>query len=987
MRKNFVFYVCFCLFFSQGVFGIELDSNANNDTKINHETKEKSVTKIIKIEEKVKDINDCDTDDKKCTLKDTQNNADKTWKDTKDDIKSEKNITPQKDIKQVKKLPEPASKVLPEQKEIESQLSNTNKKPTSINTDIRINEALPNPNGTDSGNEFIELYNYSDDDILLEDWQLYDKTGIDKSSKRYIFDNVKIKSGDYLVLYNKKDFKFALNNTNEELYLATPDNIIIFQHTYQTSTSGLSWNYDKNTWYTENPTPKSKNMPNPLTKEYLYIFINELFPNPLGDESEDEFIELYNPNAEDVNLNHWTLRDANKSGKYMFESTAIKANSYLTVYRTDFKFALNNTTETLSLIAPNSKIFSTVSYTSTQEDLSYNKDTDWYWEDPSPNTKNTPNPLTKKYPPLLINELLPNPSDDESTSEFIEIYNPTNEIVKLKNWHIRDASKSGIYTFNAQEIDPKKYFVIYRKDFKFALNNTTETLSLIAPNSKIMSSVAYSETREEVSLNYDNDSWYFANPTPSTINEENPKTKQYLSLRLTELLPNPSDDENTSEFIEIYNPNKTAVNLKYWTLQDSSKTGSFTFSKNTIMQPHSYFVIYRKDFKFALNNSNETISIIAPSEKITDTATYTSSAKEDISYNFTNTTHTWRWSAHTTPGRQNIFNNLPTITKFDIDKKMYKNVYANFHIKASDSDGDTLKVRWDFGDGHKSYMWQTRHKYEKTGIYHGNVRIQDESEEIIANFTAVVKKYPKYDVVITKIVPNPAGKDSGIEYIEIKNKSNQKINLRNWSIATGSTKKTLTNHPINQKLIIRPNNAKIITKKYAAISLPNKTGIIEIRRPNGKVSDIRKYGDKSISIPDNAFYEEIDGIWQWFIPHDLEKIAQTNAIIMYALQNEKILSQQKLEQLIAFDAVYNTDHTDMITALKHETSFFTIIIENINNLIYKTIVYTYKIADTLKTKNTTSRISQIHHISYTKNPCDKPFIFRNNHTDMFKFCH
>jgi hypothetical protein len=129
---------------------------------------------------------------------------------------------------------------------------------------------------------------------------------------------------------------------------------------------------------------------------------------------------------------------------------------------------------------------------------------------------------------------------------------------------------------------------------------------------------------------------------------------------------------------------------------------------DTKIKAESYFTIYRKDFKFALNNTAETLSLITPNEKVVNQVSFTTSAKENVSYNFEQTSGKWKWSKHLTPNSQNIFNNLPKIIKFKVAKKIYKNVYAEFKVKAIDIDNEKLRVRWDFGDGHKSYLWKTR---------------------------------------------------------------------------------------------------------------------------------------------------------------------------------------------------------------------------------------------------------------------------------------
>jgi len=594
---------------------------------------------------------------------------------------------------------------------------------------------------------------------------------------------------------------------------------------------------------------------------------------------------------------------------------------------------------------------------------------------------------TNLSPNVRLNEIYANPCDNTEpfctqTKEFIEIFNP--DKISLKNWIIKDASKTGSYTILSD--DNETMLALYKKDeqFKFALNNTSETVTLIAPDCSIASTLHYTKTQKGRSLNYAK-TWYNSESTPGLQNSPDPRTLTYPQLNLNEILPNPSGPENTDEFIEIYNPNTTKVSLKNWTLRDASKTGSYTFTTDTIIKPGAYFTIYRSEFNFALNNSDETVSLIAPNEKVQSKVSYLESAKEDVSYNYNSSQKKWRWSKHLTPNKQNIFNNLPTIKKFEIDDDSYKDVYTKFEAKASDKDGEKLKVRWDFGDGRKSYLWETRHKYLETGTYHGHLRIQDKSEEVIKNFIVEVKKYPKYKIQITKIVPNPSGKDSGNEYIIIKNKSKKKINLKNWSIATGSSEKKLVNHPIYDDLKISPGKTKKITKKYAAISLPNKTGVIEIRRPNGSVANTKEYGDKSISIPDNASYEKIDGEWIWIIPQDIVKIAQTNAVISQAIINEGILSQQKLEQLVAVSAVYNPLSEQRLTTHTKQ-SIFARIMQKINTLVNQTLVALSDIINNSNKPNVLATNCPIYTIPSADKPCEKPFATNNSTINDFHFC-
>jgi len=87
--------------------------------------------------------------------------------------------------------------------------------------DVRINEVLANPSGEESKDEFIELYNSSDEDICLGGWKLYDLSlkesfesdGIDKG---YFLKTSDFIEGEGYLVIRRERFKFSLHNSDDE---------------------------------------------------------------------------------------------------------------------------------------------------------------------------------------------------------------------------------------------------------------------------------------------------------------------------------------------------------------------------------------------------------------------------------------------------------------------------------------------------------------------------------------------------------------------------------------------------------------------------------------------------------------------------------------------------------------------------------------------------------------------------------------------------
>lgn len=161
--------------------------------------------------------------------------------------------------------------------------------------------------------------------------------------------------------------------------------------------------------------------------------------------------------------------------------------------------------------------------------------------------------------------------------------------------------------------------------------------------------------------------------------------------------------------------------------------------------------------------------------------------------------------------------------------------------RGRDSDGDHLKYTWNFGDGHKSYKSTTKHTYKKTGRYTITLITDDGHDQTEETFRLSIKKYAPPKLRIIQFMPNPNGRDTDHEWIEIENRTKKSVNLKNFSIATGATSKKLTNHPIRDDLLISGRSRLKLTREHALFTLGNERGRVELRAPDGTVLDGARY--------------------------------------------------------------------------------------------------------------------------------------------------
>ncbi len=501
--------------------------------------------------------------------------------------------------------------------------------------------------------------------------------------------------------------------------------------------------------------------------------------------------------------------------------------------------------------------------------------------------------------PIIISAI--QTSGDTTDDDFIELYNDSCEDIDLSGWKIFRKTKSStkqISIGTLKKIIPAKGYFLWKNttsntnggpdyatktyyladDYSIALFDKTEkqidSITWGANQNPFPNTIAYPDNLDDfevlkrntsnnlsIKKNYSPKNSSFIETTEIALCQKNeppqlPKTYSDKII-ISELFPAPSNNSGKEEFIELYNPDEKNNDISDWILRDSSKNGKYIFPKNTNIKASNFFVVYKKDFKFALNNSGgEKVSLFDPTEKEIAQAGYSSSAKTDYAYAFDGST--WHWTPYYTPGEENIFAEIIS-GEIKKDKKIYSGIYANFEAA---SDKKAEKFTWDFGDGHKSYSRKAKHKYEKSGEYKASLKISGNGEDNLIEFQVKVEKFGKPKVRIISLFANPAGKDTKNEWLELINKTNKKINLKNWSIASGWKK--LYNHPVREDFILKPGKSKKLMSDICAFSLGNEKSKIELRYPDGKVADKIKYNREKDPILEDELYQKIEKSgWSW----------------------------------------------------------------------------------------------------------------------------
>jgi len=303
-------------------------------------------------------------------------------------------------------------------------------------------------------------------------------------------------------------------------------------------------------------------------------------------------------------------------------------------------------------------------------------------------TSSTPVPTpTINYPvgTLVINELA-----SDADEEWIEIYNPYNNVIPLAGWTVRDASAKA--TALPEQLLGWDQYVVVRNPLG-KLNNDGDTVELTDPSGIVIDAMAYGTANipaadDPDSLARDGDgSWIVTTTaTPGSANiltepvvveipkpVKKPAAKKAVTkttkaaettkepppeetwngpatLRLSELYPNTTGGDLIEEFVEVENTGDTVVDLKGWSISDASDR-SHRFDASLKINPREFLTLTRAETRLALNNTTDAVTLTAPDGSVIDSQSYESPPKGS---SLVRADAQWVWTRTPTPDEQNV---------------------------------------------------------------------------------------------------------------------------------------------------------------------------------------------------------------------------------------------------------------------------------------------------------------------------------------------
>ncbi len=331
--------------------------------------------------------------------------------------------------------------------------------------------------------------------------------------------------------------------------------------------------------------------------------LESIYPNPLQDEIE--WIALYNPNNESVDLSHYTLEDGTAHPWTLTGNIESKTRLEIT----GFPFQLNNGEDTVILRSSDGTLLDQIHYTSTQAGIAIENGASDVILTAEETSAETPTDLPE------FSEALPDPEGSDTTEEWIELYNPHDHSIILDGLLLDDQAGGSKPHALSGNMASHEYKVLSITESKLTLNNSTDAVRLLDLEEKILWEVPYEDSEEAMGYAKIGDHYEWTSLiTPgapnqsSAIGENNLDGDLSEDMEITEVFPDPEGADQNDEWIEITNGGEETVNLGNWTVDDGPDgSDAYVFPDDTMIEAGQTIVLYRGDSHLALNNSSEAV--------------------------------------------------------------------------------------------------------------------------------------------------------------------------------------------------------------------------------------------------------------------------------------------------------------------------------------------------------------------------------------------
>ena len=541
----------------------------------------------------------------------------------------------------------------------------------NVSGEVLINELVADP--ADGEVEFVELYNRFGETITLDGWWLEEG-----SETKTPLQGILSPAGFFVIQAPRGN----LNNPGDIVILHDPQGTVIDRLAYGNWDDGnradnaerpddplsLARRADgqdaDNDWYdfaltkiitrgsqniianaesqSNSQTLRTPNSPRPelgTKAELRTVIINELYPNPPGSDSAEEFIELKNTGGAAVDLTGWLLGDDSRQ-RYTLKEGRIEAGGFLALKRSLTGLALNNTGgDEVKLYPPEGGVVAGAAYEERAlEGQSYARDAAGMWSWTTKVTRNIENVIEgANQPPVPVIEV----DQEAATGETV----------------IFDASDTA---------DPEGDALTFAWDWGDGTSSTERRGEAATARHQYQNTGVYTVTLR-VEDSRDN---LAEKRVVITVKAQSAFVGGQLSapgmnkIGISEFIPDPAGSDE-AEFIELFNPTEEEVDLSDFKLDDEEGgSRGYLIPAGTRIGPGAYLVLGKQKTKIVLNNTADAARLITPAGEVIQEVAY-DSVPEGASY-VRDEDEKWVWTTTITPGEMNIIQNVRTTKSTNI---------------------------------------------------------------------------------------------------------------------------------------------------------------------------------------------------------------------------------------------------------------------------------------------------------------------------------
>lgn len=545
--------------------------------------------------------------------------------------------------------------------------------PKLTSAQVVFTEFMYDPTGTDSGHEWIEVYNQGDEPVALDDqWKFFDGSShilnvaqgivtLAPHTLAVIADKPEIFLAQY-PLYDGTLFDSVVSIGNSGSTIAlynngqpTVDSSLTFDPSWGGSGNNKTLEKidsaggnDRANWHESSvelgtpgafPDPDPNPDPDPVIPPIDLrdkLIITELLPNPVGSDTDSEWIELYNISDQELPLGGVTVHDTSSSSYTFPAITVLASHTYLVLGRTVSNIALNNDADAVILKDSQDREIDKADYNdSAIEAVSYALvDDQWHWSSqPTPGADNT---IPKNQAPVINYSISSEPYIVGSSISFdaSSSHDPENGVLTY-SWDFTDGTTSNRKTTS----------------HTFKSSGTFNVSLRVSDASGLVSEQIISIDVKDKNSTSDSSS---KKTSGSVVNKQATTTETSVvpvidTIRISELMPNPTGSD-AGEWIELYNSGETEVDISRWQLDDEEGGSKpFRFPSKTIIGARQYQVWSKLSTKLALNNSNDSVRLLDSENNLLDSIDYTG-GKEGQSYEKDFDSEEWQWQSNPTMG-------------------------------------------------------------------------------------------------------------------------------------------------------------------------------------------------------------------------------------------------------------------------------------------------------------------------------------------------